>query len=209
MQLETTNYCEKFVREHDPDRYVISLTYPAKIRAVLWPLFAFNHEIAKTREVVSETQLGLIRLQWWRDGIGEVYDGKQVREHPVLLALETVIKEYDLPQECFNKLIYAREFDLEDVPPASIEGLINYADFTHTPLLRLVLKILGTDVDVNNIKKTAVFYSLIGLIRSLPVHLRQQRCYLPADRMEHHGVTQWNLFNGNGHDKVPEIIKET
>ena len=30
-------------------------------------LYAFNHELARAREAVSEPPLALIRLQWWRE----------------------------------------------------------------------------------------------------------------------------------------------
>ena len=51
---------QNLVQRHDPDRYLLSLFAPARHRAALWALYAFNHEIAKTREVVTETTMGLI-----------------------------------------------------------------------------------------------------------------------------------------------------
>ncbi len=205
--------CRETVRQYDRDRYMLSLFCPAGDRPALWSLFAFNSEIAKTREVVSETQLGLIRLQWWREAIGEIYDGKPVRKHPVLIALKRGIETYALPRESFETLIYAREFDLEDVPPASFEGLMTYADFTNTPLLQMTVKILsGGDIpgveESPQVKNIACAYGLVGLIRSIPVHLRQRRCYLPADLMEKYETDHWRLYNGKDHDVIPVIVSE-
>src|SRR5579871_3364824 len=63
------SYCEDTVRRYDRDRYRLALSQRPDRRPALFALFAFNHEIAKTREVVSDPTLGLIRLQWWRDAI--------------------------------------------------------------------------------------------------------------------------------------------
>ena len=126
----TLTYCGNIVRQQDSDRYLLSLFAPAKHRHALWALFAFNCEIAKTREVVSETTIGLIRLQWWRDAIAEIYEGKPVRQHEVVQPLAQAIKNYHLPRDLFDTLIYAREFDLEDVIPSNIAGLRTYCEKT-------------------------------------------------------------------------------
>ena len=53
----TISYCGETVRKHDPDRFLLSMFAPPESREALWALYAFNHEIAKTREVVTETQV--------------------------------------------------------------------------------------------------------------------------------------------------------
>ncbi len=156
---------------------------PPSSRPALWALFAFNHEIAKTREIVTETTIGLIRLQWWRDALGKIYDEGKVPQNEVLPDVCQAIQEYDLPREWFETLIYAREFDLENVPPETLAGLENYADFTNASLLKLALKVLGQDEDEETIKAMAVAYGLTGLLRAVSFHAAQQRSYMPADLM--------------------------
>ena len=66
---ETLSYCAQEVRRHDRARYLSSLFAPDERREDLFALYAFNLEVAKTAEVVSEPMLGQIRLQWWREAI--------------------------------------------------------------------------------------------------------------------------------------------
>lgn len=175
--------CGDTVRRHDPDRFLLSLLAPAAVRDDLWALYAFNHEIAKTREVVTETQLGLIRLQWWRDAIAAIYTvGAPVPEHPVIHALQKAIGQHGLLQERLDALIYAREFDLEDRLPANMQGLVYYADYTATPLLELSCLMAAPQAKLD-VKDIATGYALAGILRATPVHLSQRRCYLPADRL--------------------------
>ncbi len=203
------SYCARHVRENDPDRFLLSMFAPADRRESLWALFAFNYEIAKTREVVSETQLGLIRLQWWREGIGKIYEGGAVPDHEILKALAPAIKAYDLPRDLFDTLVYAREFDLENICPGTLDGLLSYADFTSAPLMTLALKICGDDPDMEPVAAVAVNYALTGILRSIPHHAAQRRCYLPEDLMKKHGVTLKGLFDlGRPEAGLPALVRE-
>ena len=175
------SYCGDLVRQYDKDRFLISLGFPAEQRTALWALFAFNHEIPKTREVVSETTLGLIRLQWWRDALKAIYEDGAVPEHEIVKALQGAIQACDLPRQWFDDLTYAREFDLENMAPETLAGLENYADFTHTPLMKLAVQITGGDPDHAAIKPVAQAYAMTGLLRAIPFHTGQGRSFVPAD----------------------------
>lgn len=180
MHKSSISPCGEIVKKHDYDRFLISMLAPADVRDDLLALFAFNHEIAKTREVVSEMTLGLIRLQWWRDAINGIYDGK-ILSHEVVEPLARAINRHNLLREHFETLIYAREFDLEDVLPGNLEGLMNYADFTTTPLLKLAVQITGGDADMEAVQPIAINYALMGVLRAVPVMAQNGRCLLPED----------------------------
>lgn len=201
--MNTTN-CSEIARQHDKDRFAATLLMPPEKREALWALLAFNHEIARTREVVSETTMGLIRLQWWRDALKAFYEDGQVQNHEILAPLTTAIKEHYLPRDTVESLIYAREFDLEDVVPTSLEGLINYADYTTTPLNKLILQVLGEDDDA--VQPISTAYALIGLLRAVPFHTSQRRCFLPADIMSTQGIAEGQLYAGKIPDALPNVI---
>ena len=65
----------------DNDRFLTALFAAAAEREALFALYAFNIEIAKTRETVSEPLIGQMRLQWWRDAIDEIFGDGPVRRH--------------------------------------------------------------------------------------------------------------------------------
>jgi len=207
--MNNFSYCMQVVKEHDPDRFLLSHFAPAEHRGALWALFAFNHEIAKTREVVSETQLGLIRLQWWREAIEEIYADGDVREHKVVEALAEVIQAYDLnnqdAREHFDALIYAREFDLEDVLPSDLEGTLHYVDYTSTPLMMLVAKVLGASSDP--VQVVGSNYALAGILRATLSFAQQRRCYLPQDLMTEHDVYLNQLYALKEQGGLRSVVK--
>jgi NADH dehydrogenase [ubiquinone] 1 alpha subcomplex assembly factor 6 len=189
------NYCAESVRANDPDRYKMAMLTPSTLRQACLTLYAFNLEIARTRELISEPPLGEIRLQWWRDEIGNLYTGAGFR-HAVGEALMEVITEFGLPQALFDRLIDARGADLDDGPPETVDTLLRYAEETTAPLLVLSLEVLG-DRSVEALRVArhiGIAWSLIGLVRALPFHLRARRQYFPSELLDRHEVVRRDLL---------------
>ncbi len=59
--------CAALVERGDPDRFLAVMAAPAWARARLFPLYAFNLEVARAPWVTEEPMIAEMRLQWWRD----------------------------------------------------------------------------------------------------------------------------------------------
>ena len=189
-------YCADQVRLHDRDRYLTALFAPDSRREALFALYAFNLEISRVRETVSERLIGEMRLQWWQDALDAVYGGGRPPAHPVAEALATAILEYKLDRAFFERLIDARRRDLDDEPPADLPALVGYARDTSAPLVQLALGVLGVS-DAGALKaadEVGVAYALAGLLRAVPFHARQKRLYLPRALCETTGLDTKRLF---------------
>lgn len=204
-----TSFLAADLKKADSDRYLLSLFAPARARGALWSLFLFNHEIAKTRSMVTDTNLGLIRLQWWRDEIARICHGGNGGQIPILSTLAPAIHTHNLPQEWFDSLIYAREFDLEDVTPETWDGLRNYADFISTPLSRLALKIIGEAASDEEIRQISTNFGLLEVIRGVPLLLTERRFYLPQDWLHEKNLTVQKVIDFNHKAEIIELIKRT
>ncbi|MBI1179233.1 MAG: squalene/phytoene synthase family protein [Alphaproteobacteria bacterium] len=180
--------CAASVRRDDHDRYLTVLHARTKDRPALFALFAFNIEIAKTREVVSEPALGEIRLQWWRETVEQLYAG-HCREHDVVRALQEVMLERQLPKSALIDLIDAREADLYDEQPKSLAALETYAERTGGGIQALAALSLGaSNGALEAARHVGIAWALTGLVRALPYHLRQGRVYVPSDLMVEEGL---------------------
>src|SRR4051794_36796449 len=84
------------VRRHDRDRFQTALLAPADRREGLFALYAFNYEVARVRETVTQPMLGQIRLQWWREVVEAAYVGASARRHEVVQPLVATIAEFGL-----------------------------------------------------------------------------------------------------------------
>jgi NADH dehydrogenase [ubiquinone] 1 alpha subcomplex assembly factor 6 len=177
------------LRQHDRDRYLTTLFAPAERRADLIALYSFNFEVAKTREIVQEPLLGRIRLQWWRESIDAIYRGLPLRKHEVVEPLAAAIRRHGLTRYHFDRLIDAREADLEEAP-ASLDALEVYAEDTAARLVRLALEILDTRDEAAGKagRHLGIAWALTGVLRALPVQARLRRVSLPADLIAEAGL---------------------
>jgi NADH dehydrogenase [ubiquinone] 1 alpha subcomplex assembly factor 6 len=174
------------VRRHDRDRFQTALFAPARRREALFALYAFNYEVARVRETVSEPVLGQIRLQWWRESIAAAFDGGPVRHHIVVEPLTVVIRACALTRAHFDRLVDAREGDLAEAPWASLAALEDYAEATSARLVYLALESLGIREPAAN--KAAfhigIAYALAGLLRAMSFQARAGRLVIPNDIAE-------------------------
>jgi phytoene/squalene synthetase len=205
--VEAASFLGPELKKADPDRYLLTLFAPRPMRPALHALFLFNVELVRTRGAVSNTQLGLIRLQWWREELGKIYDGGDGGQIPVFSTLAPLIHNGTLPREWFEALLYAREFDLEDVAPASWSGLTNYADFTTTPLNQLALRITGENANLAEIRHISTNYGLLDAIRSVPLLLSQHRCILPEDELQKRKLSPQKIMDFNHKAEILEILE--
>ncbi len=195
-RVTTLSPCAEQVRRHDPDRYLCTLFAPAARREALFALYAFNDEIARTREQVSEPMLGMIRLQWWREAVAAIYDGKPPK-HDVAEALAAVVAAGGLEHAEIDRLIDSRERDLDDEPPADLAALEDYAEATAATLVRLAVGVLGGGAGAREAARhVGIAWALTGLLRAVPFHASAGRLYLPADLLAAAGITRGEVLSG-------------
>lgn len=175
----STSYCADQVRLHDRDRYLTALFAPDSRREALFALYAFNLEVSRIRETISERLIGEMRLQWWRDALDAIYGGSNPPAHPVAEALASAIRHHGLERAPFERLIDARTLDLDDGPPEDLPALIGYARDTSAALVLLSLAVLDATEASPAAEGVGVAYALAGLLRAVPFHASQKRLYLP------------------------------
>jgi phytoene synthase len=197
------------VRRLDHDRYLTTLFAGADERNDLLALYAFNLEIARAREMAQEPMMGRMRLQWWRDGIAEIYAGGELR-HQVAHSLAAAIRRRRLSRSHFDKLIDAREADMDNSPPADLPSLVAYAESTSAPLGLLALEIMGgaeLDAAARAVRLIWTAWALIGLLRAVPFHARQRRAYLPQSLMAGQGLAIDDLLHQRRRPELSAVVR--
>lgn len=201
------DYCAAEVRRHDPDRWLTSLFAPDSRRPALLALYAFNLEIARARESVTQPMIGQIRLQWWREAWDGIMLG-QPRKHPVVEALHAHVRRIDAADA--YALIEARERDMDPAPMADLPALLAYAEATSAPLMRLAAGALGAELApalLETIRKAGTAYALTGILRATPFLLAQQRVLLPADLLREAGIAPDSLHQKDHGAAVYRVIE--
>ncbi|MDF1734978.1 MAG: squalene/phytoene synthase family protein [Minwuia sp.] len=180
------------LRTGDADRFYTAMFAAPAPRKRLLTLYAFNLEVARTRERVSEPMLGQIRLQWWREALDEMAGG-QVRNHPVCTALNDWLGD-SFPAEVKTRLeaiLTARELDLEDSAFPTLDSYRDYAATTGGILLELGLHAVGmADRGIEPVARhVGTAYAITGLIRAIPFAGTAGRMLIPQEVLERVGAT--------------------
>ena len=166
------------VRSADRDRYLASLFTPDDKRPHLQALYAFNCDVVRIRDRVSEPAIGMIRLQWWRDTIESLYDGGSAGGHPVAEALAGAIAAGGLPKQALLDLVTAHEFDLYQDQMPDLTALEAYLGETSSRLIQMAAMIL----DRAEAHKASEAAGLAGVAQGLTHILalpRQRGPFLP------------------------------
>lgn len=204
---EQETYCAKQTKSHDYDRFLVTLFAPTSVREDLFTLYAFNHEVAKIREVVSEPMLGEIRLQWWREAIDGIESGSP-RNHEIVLPLNETYNRHSLTKDMFYKVIDARTADIYDDNPATITDFEKYLGDTSGNLMRIAAWMLG-ERDEHVLSVTydlGLVWGLIGTLRTIRYHISLNKLSLPQDLLHEYGVSKHQLFSMEESDGLRAMV---
>lgn len=171
--------CAALVERGDPERFVAVMAAPVAERARLFPLYAFNLEVARAPWVSKEPMIAEMRLQWWRDVVAEPV----ARAHEVAGPFHGVIQAAGLPVAVLDALIAARVGDAYGAPFEDEAAFAAYLDDTAGGLMWLAAKACGGQ-DEAAARALGWASGLANYLRAVPELEARGRQPLPDGRAE-------------------------
>ncbi|XP_034409122.1 NADH dehydrogenase (ubiquinone) complex I, assembly factor 6 isoform X2 [Cyclopterus lumpus] len=139
---ESQKVCMELVRSRDYDGYVSSLLLPEEARRSSLALRAFNVELAQVKDSVSQKTIGLMRMQFWKTAVEEVFRDEPPSQ-PVSTELWRAVRKHHLTKRWLLRIITEREKDLDDRAYRNLQELETYSENTQSSLVYLLLECLG------------------------------------------------------------------
>jgi 15-cis-phytoene synthase len=206
-------YCAALVRESDFDRYAAALFALPERRAQLLSLYAFNAEIARVREQVTQALAGEIRLQWWID----VLSGKSAGDaqaNPVAAQLLQTVEACGLSRASLSELVEAHRFDLYDEPMQTAAEVEGFLDQTAGKLFLLGARILSAGAPIERspllealTHHASLAHGLISLVEALPRHAARRQLYVPLEQLAEFGVSSDAVFGGGPSLELTRLVR--
>ena len=194
---ETLERCASIVRGNDYDRFLTALTASPDARGKLMALYAFNAELGRILDTVSEPAMAAIRFQWWRDAIERL--SPLSSDHPALPGLFHILEQHQVTASDLESLIDAHEDEFEGVSHDTWDDLDRYCDLRAGGLMRLALRIVGNDEGADNFLTNAGrAWGIMSLVRVFPHHAGQGRLYFPAEAFADVDLDPHGVFRGEG-----------
>jgi phytoene synthase len=205
----SADFCAELVRAHDFARYVSTLFMPADQRRALWALYAFNIEISRVREQVSQPLPGEMRLQWWTDMLAGAGHGG-VEGNPVAAELLLAIRDWRLPVERLSRLIDEHQFDLYNDPMPTMAALEGYINDTSSALFSLGARIAGCVSDeIEHVARHAgLAQGMAQVLAALPLDASRRQSFVPLQLLESNGSDLEQVFAGKQTPKLRAALDQ-
>jgi len=189
-------FCANLVRSHDFPRYASTLFVSADKRRALLALYAFNVEISRVREQVSQPLPGEIRLQWWTDMLAGAGHGG-IEGNPVAAELLLVIRDFRLPVELLSRLVDEHQFDLYNDPMPSMAALESYVNDTSAALFSLGARVAARPSEaIDHLARHAgLAQGMLQVVATLPWDTARRQLFVPLQLLEQHGSGIEEVFS--------------
>jgi 15-cis-phytoene synthase len=190
-------FCADLVRTHDFVRYASTLFLPAVQRRALLSIYAFNVEISRVREQVSQPLPGEMRMQWWTDMLQGAGHGG-VEGNPVAAELRQTIGEFHLPVEPLLRLIEEHQFDLYNDPMPSMAALEGYVTETSAALFSLAARIAAQpSAAIDHLARHGgLAQGIAQVLTALPHDAARRQLFVPLQLLQQHGSGMEQVFAG-------------
>jgi phytoene synthase len=194
---DAASFCADLVRNHDFVRYGSTLFSPAEERRALLAIYAFNVEISRIRDQVSQPLPGEVRMQWWTDVL-EGTDHGGVEGNPVAAELLRAIYRFGLPAEPMLRLIDEHQFDLYNDPMPTLAALEGYVHETSSALFALAAQVFAPpSAEVDHLARHAgLAFGFAQVIDALPRDAARRQLFLPLQFLQGHGSSIEEVFSG-------------
>lgn len=218
-QIVSKTICADMVYSDDHNRYLTTLFVDKDKRRSLLALYAFNIEISKVVDSSKEPLVNQIKLQWWRDSLEGLNTGL-VAKHPVIEELSKLLTHHKVDLDDLLMMIEARNNELMDKTPKTLDALIEYCRQTAGTLNRLSLQILkngdhhshsnqghSKQDHSNQAENLGTAWGLIGIIRAISFHATAQRCFIPDALLEDANIKIEDLYKGEFSPQFSQAIQ--
>jgi 15-cis-phytoene synthase len=200
-------YCQQKAAASGSSFYYAFHFLPPPRRRAITALYAFCREVDDVVDEVHDAAVAQTKLAWWRQEIARTFDGSP--QHPVALALVSVVREFALPQEHFQTIIDGMAMDLVQTRyldfaalelychrVAGVVGLLSAEIFGYTnPATRGYARDLG------------VAFQLTNICRDVGEDARRGRIYLPQEDLARFGVAASSILRAEYSPAFQSLMK--
>jgi squalene synthase HpnC len=189
-RVEARRTCERIARSHYENFLIVSLFVPRELHQHVFNIYAFARTADDFSDELDNPVEARARLDDWEQQLRSCYAGKY--KHPIFLALSETIREFQLPEEYFLRLLKAFKQDLNVRRYATFADLLAYCENSANPVGRLYLCLFGAHEEKNLPYSDAICTALqlTNFWQDVSVDWEKGRLYIPLEDLNRFGVKE-------------------
>jgi 15-cis-phytoene synthase len=200
-------YCQEKAAASGSSFYYSFLFLPEDRRRAITALYAFCREVDDVVDECSDIGVARTKLQWWREEISRLLEGKP--RHPVTQALAPHIDVCKLPAELFQEVINGMEMDLVQTAYETFEHLRLYCYRAASAVGLLSARIFGyTDPKtLDYAHDLGMAFQLTNILRDVREDAARGRVYIPLEELDRFGVDMQTLLQFKTTEPIRRLLE--
>lgn len=191
--------CKKIAQQHYENFPVASLLLPLRLRQPISVIYAFSRtadDFADEGDAPQEERLR--QLHDYSDRLIKICLPEHEDDNPIFIALQDVIRQFNLPVQLFEDLLIAFRQDVVKSRYKTFDEVLDYCHYSANPVGRLLLYLEGTPCEQALAQSDAICTALqlINFYQDVVQDFTEQdRIYIPQEDLKAHGLTNDDLLN--------------
>ncbi|MDR2637669.1 MAG: presqualene diphosphate synthase HpnD [Zoogloeaceae bacterium] len=200
-------YCQQKAATSGSSFYLSFFFLPRARRRAITALYAFCREVDDIVDETSDANLAAIKLAWWREEIGRVYDGTP--QHPVGQALLRAREICSLEKDRFLEIIDGMEMDLREARYPDFARLSLYCYRVASAVGLAAAEIFGyrDRQTLSYARDLGIALQLTNIIRDIGEDARRGRIYLPMDELQRFDVPAADILQSRYSGNFLELMR--
>jgi len=200
-------YCQQKASQSGSSFYYSFLFLPPARRRAITALYAFCREVDDIVDECADVNVARTKLAWWRNEVAALYAGSP--QHPVALALASVVTSFRLPQERLLEIIDGMEMDLTRRRYADFAELHLYCHRVASVVGLLSAEIFGyaNPRTLDYAENLGMAFQLTNIIRDVGEDARRDRVYLPLDELARYNVSVADIMQSRAGDGFRPLME--
>ena len=190
---EAQQYCRRLARTHYENFSVATWFLPQRLRQHFFNIYAYCRISDDLGDEVGDPQASLAMLDQWQAELDACYAGAP--RHPVFVALEDTVHQFDIPKQPFDDLLKAFRQDQSVTRYETFDDLLGYCRFSANPVGHLVLYLCGyRDSERQALSdSTCTALQLANFWQDVSDDYSKGRIYLPLEDLRRYQVTEEDI----------------
>jgi squalene synthase HpnC len=204
---EAQAYTRRLAQSHYENFPVVTWMLPRRLHQHFYNVYAFCRWADDLGDEIGDSAESLQLLAWWRDELAACCRGEP--RHPVFVALEPTMQQFEIPSEPFGDLISAFEQDQRVKDYDTFTQLRDYCRRSADPVGRIVLRLCGAYSEQNVVWSDSICtgLQLANMWQDVARDLDIGRVYLPREDRHEFGYSDEALGRRETNDAFLELMR--
>ncbi len=201
-------YCRDKTRGSGSSFFYAFLFLPEDQRRAIMALYAFCREVDDIADEISEQEVALAKLAFWRDEVGRSFAGKP--QHPVGRELNWARHHFSIDEELLLEMIDGMLMDVQRKPILKAADLSLYSYRVAGVVGLLSIEIFGYRNRQARHFATSLgeALQLTNILRDVADDARIGRIYLPQEDRIRLGIPDQDFKDGHYSDAMQQLLRE-